>query len=145
VFQKLILVVGFAVMLAFLLPIIGCGGDGMVSISGTISLDGVLIENGRVRIAASDSPVSGSEVVNGKFTTRTTVGKKIVTVYAMKQDGETEETNPTTGEKTKVPKFVPLLDNGSMYGELTESYEIDVKKGGDKFTIELKSADLLKK
>jgi hypothetical protein len=133
-------------MLMLTLVVIGCGkGDGMVSISGTATLDGVPIENGSMTIGASDSPVSGAAIVNGKFETRATVGKKIVTIYAQKQDGEVEETDPTTGVKTKVPKYVPLLDNGALYGELTSGYEIDVKRNGDKFTIDLKSAELLKK
>jgi hypothetical protein len=146
VFQRLILAVCVASVLMILVAVNGCGrGDGMVSISGTVSLDGVPVEYGNMRIVASDSPVSGAGIADGKFETRATVGKKTITIYAFKQDGEIEDTNIATGEKVKNPKYVPLLENGSLYGELTSSYEIDVKKGGGNFTIDLKSAELLKK
>jgi hypothetical protein len=132
-------------MLTIMLVVAGCGGDGMVSISGEVLLDNVKIEKGNLKLAASDSPVAGSEIVDGQFKTRTTLGKKIATIYALKLVGEVEETEPISGKKVKTPKYAPLLDNGSMYGELTTSYEIDVKKNNDKFTINLSSAELLKK
>ncbi|MDR1486097.1 MAG: hypothetical protein LBT09_14925, partial [Planctomycetaceae bacterium] len=52
-----------AICLLVILTAAGCGsGDGMVKISGSVTLDGVPLETGNMMITAADSPVSGCEV-----------------------------------------------------------------------------------
>jgi hypothetical protein len=66
---------GLMLILVLTLVVTGCGrGDGMVSISGTVTLDGVPLETGAMTIGAGDSPVAGCEVKDGKFSVRTTKG-----------------------------------------------------------------------
>jgi hypothetical protein len=50
-----------------------------------------------------------------------------------------------TGEKAMIPRYVPVLAGASSYGELVTGYKISVNKNGDKFDIDLKSSELLKK
>ncbi|MDR2643308.1 MAG: hypothetical protein LBC74_11000 [Planctomycetaceae bacterium] len=141
-FQRFVL----AICLLVLFMAAGCGsGDGMVEISGMVTLDGVPLETGDMRITSSDSPVSGCEIKNGKFSVRVTKGEKNVAINAMKIDGEVESVDSITGKKAMIPKFVPLLKGASEYGELINNYKISVSKKGDKFNIDLKSSELLKK
>jgi hypothetical protein len=124
----------------------GCGsGDGMVAISGTVTLGGVPLETASMVITAQNSPVSGCEVKDGNFNVRVTKGEKNVALTAMKIDGEVESVDSITGEKIMIPKYVPLLKGASDYGELISNYKITVNKNGDMFNIDLKSSELLKK
>ncbi|MDR2172263.1 MAG: hypothetical protein LBP59_19130 [Planctomycetaceae bacterium] len=135
----------FAICLLLILTVSGCGGgDGMLQISGTVTLDGSPLETGNMIITAGDSPVSGCEIKNGNFTARVTKGDKKVSITAMKIEGEIESVDSTTGEKAMIPKYVPVVKGASDFGEVVSNYKISVNKNGDKFDIELKSSELLK-
>ncbi|MDR1479174.1 MAG: hypothetical protein LBJ00_09545 [Planctomycetaceae bacterium] len=132
-------------LLLVMVMVTGCGkGDGMVQISGTVTLDGVPLVVGAMTVTAGDSPVSGCEIKDGKFSVRVTKGEKNVSITAMKIDGEIESIDPMTGEKAMIPKYVPVLEGASSYGEVVSKYKISVNKNGENFNIDLKSSELLK-
>lgn len=147
VFQKFnVANICLAAMLTVLLAVCGCGGDGMVSVSGTVTIDGVPVDNGSIKLVASDSPVAGAEIVNGKFTTRTTTGQKDVMIIAQKVVGEVEETDPISGAKVMTKQYAPIIETtDSLYGEIKINQKMDVQKSGNNFTFDIKSEDYRKK
>lgn len=62
----------------------GCGGDGKVPVSGSVSFDGQPVERGEISfvpVEAGQSP-DGGTIENGQFAFRTTPGAKRVEIRA---------------------------------------------------------------
>lgn len=56
---------------AIILPIlVGCGGNGRISVEGIVTLDGQPLEQGSIEfdpLPGTPGPTAGGEIVNGKF------------------------------------------------------------------------------
>jgi hypothetical protein len=74
---------------------LGCGpGDGKTDIEGTATWNGEPISDGYVELTPVDGSgqIDGADIVNGKFTVRTTEGEKVARVSARRKIGETPAT-----------------------------------------------------
>lgn len=70
-----------------MLLLTGCGGDGLTPISGTVTLDGQPIQNGRIAFTpkgGSEGTMAGATIKDGKYEARVSLGKMGVAVRAQK-------------------------------------------------------------
>ena len=89
--------------------LLGCGaGDGKLAVEGTATWNGQPIENGYVEVSPASGPgqVDGADIVDGKFSLRTTAGEKRVSVVAQRKIGETA---PTERIPTPEPIYFQFL------------------------------------
>ena len=83
------------------LTISGCGpNDGLLTISGEVTLDGKPVESGAISLQPVDGKgiSGGGEIVNGKYTAKTSPGKMAVQINSMV---EVRKPNPTKEEKER--------------------------------------------
>jgi hypothetical protein len=68
-----------------LLCLIGCG-DATSEVSGTVTIDGQVVEHGAIRFVPVDekSPPAGGEIKNGKYLVRAPIGEMKVTISVPK-------------------------------------------------------------
>lgn len=136
-----------ACLLLFLFLIIpsGCGrGDGFIRITGTVTLDGEPLMDGSMSFASVDGMTAGAgcPITDGRFEALVPPGRKRVAIQAMKNIGS-KKRDEVDGGGT-VPVFAPLLKVPKLVeGELTNSYEMEVKPKNGAFHIDLKSEELL--
>lgn len=69
-----------------ILAISGCFGDGMVNISGQVTVDGAAVESGSIAFAPADgkTSVEGAVIEDGKYRAKVPPGDKIVRIRGMK-------------------------------------------------------------
>jgi len=76
----------------------GCGrSDGLLTISGTVSLDGNPVQDGSVSLMPVDGKgiAGGGTIAGGKYTAESSPGEMAVQIYAHEQ---VEKPNPTPEE-----------------------------------------------
>lgn len=68
----------------------GCGGQQKAHVSGTVTLDGVPIENGSIQFYPAGGPgqTAGAGIENGKYQLDASVGEMTVTINASKVVGK---------------------------------------------------------
>lgn len=117
---------------------LGCGttDDGLVQITGTITLDGKPLKQGKITIEATDGRggVEGGTIVDGTYSVKTTPGSKAVKINAPKVIGQkkTYDTpdSPTTDVVTEsIPK---------KYNQQTE-LKMEVSESSTEHIFELQS------
>ncbi len=67
--------------------LVGCGGDGLTPITGTVTLDGQPVEDGRIAFTpkgGSEGTMAGGSIKNGKYEARVSLGKMGVAIRAQK-------------------------------------------------------------
>ena len=120
----------------------GCGGNGLVPVSGKVLLDGKPIENAAVMFQSEDGgvPATGITGPNGEFTLTTSglgkgasVGKKGVTVV--------KSVVAQPNRKVEEGEIVPMkVETPVKYASVqTSGITIDVKKGMEPVELQLKS------
>jgi hypothetical protein len=104
--------------LAFLL-FAGCGpSDGMVQVSGTVSLDGQPLDKGAITFTPTDgkSPTAGATIEAGKYTTRVPKGTSKVSITSPKEVGKRKLYNtPDSPETPIIEERIP-----AKYNQTTE-------------------------
>lgn len=76
----------------------GCGrSDGLLTISGTVTLDGKPVQDGSVSLMPVDGKgiAGGGTIINGRYTAESSPGEMAVQIYAHEQ---VEKPNPTPEE-----------------------------------------------
>jgi len=100
---------------AMLLLAVGCGGDGRVEIGGTVTLDGVPIENGTISFqpADGDGPTAEALITGGRYTVEVAVGQKKVAIQGYKVVGQQHvfPDDPTSPMTSKTEPIVPTKYN----------------------------------
>jgi len=93
-----------------LLLVAGCGGDGRVKISGTVTLDGVPIETGTISFHPADGagPTAESLISEGRYALQVAVGKKKVAIEGYKVVGQ-EHVFPDDPTSPLAPKTEPIV------------------------------------
>ncbi len=88
----------------------GCGGDGRVEIGGTVTLDGVPIENGTISFhpADGDGPTAEGLITNGQYALEVAVGKKKVAIQGYKVVGQ-EHVFPDDPTSPLASKTEPIV------------------------------------
>jgi hypothetical protein len=88
-----------------LLPIAGCGGDGLADVTGTVTIDGAPLAEGDIIFEAADqsSTPQGTTITNGQFQLRVGPGKKIVRINASEGDGVVDPLMQTEGRRSIIP------------------------------------------
>ena len=92
---------------------VGCGGDGLIAVSGTISWNGEPIEKGMINFYPADPSQRphGSPITDGKFQFRTSPGEKRVEVFADRPVGEPDPVMKVQRREQYIP---------TRYNEQTE-------------------------
>ncbi len=120
----------------------GCGGNGLVPVSGKVLLDGKPIENAAVMFQSEDGgvPATGITGPNGEFTLTTSglgkgasVGKNGVTVV--------KSVVAQPNRKVEEGEIVPMkVETPVKYASVqTSGITIDVKNGMEPVELQLKS------
>jgi len=91
-----------------LVALVGCNGDGKMSVEGTATWNGQPIQKGYIELQPiGEGHFASAEIIDGKFTLQTTPGKRLVKVTAEKKIGETQPTDRIPEVKPIMFQFVP--------------------------------------
>lgn len=95
--KHLISLTSCIVLLASLSFVAGCGpGDGMITISGNVTLDGEPVEDGSISLMPINGGSMGGGIIeNGYYTAKSSPGEMAVQIHAHKM---VEKKNPTREE-----------------------------------------------
>ena len=103
--------------------LLGCGnpGDGKTVVQGTATWNGHPIERGYVEVSPTSGPgqVDGADIVDGKFSLRTTTGEKRVSVVAQRKIGETPPSERIPHPEPIYFQFLPQQFNDNTTLNLT--------------------------
>lgn len=68
----------------------GCGGDGMSTVEGAVSVDGTPIQQGAITFEPSDGvgPTAGATIANGTYTAEVPPGQKKVRITGFEITGQ---------------------------------------------------------
>jgi hypothetical protein len=135
-FQRALYVVVLSIFLPAVLSLTGCGGDGKIPVSGTVSWNGTPVEKGHIVFTPVDPAVTpeGSSIADGKFAFRATAGEKKVEIFADRPVGEPDPV-------MKLQRYAPYIP--TRFNEKTE-LSVNVEAGGDNvfpFDLEGKKGD----
>lgn len=123
-----------AVALAFLA---GCSGPPKAQVSGSVTLDGVPIENGIIQFYPAGGPgqTAGGGIENGRYQLETSTGEMTVTINASKVVGKRAMYDTPDSPKVDVLKeLVPTEYNA------TSKLKVTLKPGvNEKVDFDLKS------
>lgn len=115
--------------------LLGCNGDGKLSVDGTASWNGQPIEKGYIELQpVGEGHFASAEIVNGKFTLHTTPGKRLVKVTAEKKIGETPPSDRIPEAQPIMFQFVPPKFNSESRLEMdisASSPSLEVALEGD--------------
>jgi hypothetical protein len=77
---------GFGGVFVSLLSLVGCGGDGMSEVSGSVKVDGKSLEKGAITFFPVDGKASttGGTISGGQYSVRVPAGTMKVTISAPK-------------------------------------------------------------
>lgn len=121
--------------LLVIVALVGCNGDGKTAVDGTATWNGQPIQSGYIELQpVGEGHFASAEIVDGKFTLRTTPGKRLVKITAEKKIGETPPTDRIPEAKPIMFQFVPPKFNSesSLEMEISESNpNLDVALEGD--------------
>jgi hypothetical protein len=121
---------------AVLLLCCGCERDGLVRVSGRVTVGGVPVENGTIamRPVKGDGPTAGALIVGGVYNLRVARGSNRVEIQAYKTVGmmHSMEGDPTS---PLVPKLVPILP-AKYNAETTLTLDVTQSRDGVDFAIQ---------
>lgn len=112
----------------------GCGGDGKISVTGSVSWNGEPIEKGHVIFTPVDPTIGpdASTIENGTFAFRSATGEKRVEIFADRPVGEPDPVM----QLQRFEQFIP-----TRYNELTELTATVASGADNQFQFDLKSRD----
>lgn len=124
---------GHLVVLALLqcvAVVAGCGGDGKVPVSGTVTWNGKPLADGNIIFTPMDPTIGpdASRVTNGRFEFRSSPGKKRVEVFADRAVGAVDPVMHTQRREQYIP---------TRYNEDTELTVRVNSDGENRFTFDL--------
>ena len=117
----------------FLCATLGCGSDGMVVVSGSVTFDGQPLADGAVSFSPADKSVApqGGRIRDGRFQLRCRPGKYRIEILASRPKKEAKELTPGM---TPLEQYIP-----AHYNDAT-SLEAEVStKSRQEFTFDLLS------
>jgi hypothetical protein len=126
---------------AALVLLVGCSANDKAEVSGTVRLDGELVEEGSINfipVQGTTGPGAGAVIQNGKYhipaSRGVTVGKNRVELRAFKRTGKkVQDAAGRPGDLTeeRVPAFPPEYnDNSTLVKEVrarTNTIDFDVR------------------
>ena len=100
------------------LPLLGCGHGGRMSVEGTVTLDDRPLKNGAIQfrpLAGTNGPTAGAEIVDGKFVVPARggpfAGKFRVEITAVRRSGRKVPNLMGTGMVDEHSQFLPARYN----------------------------------
>ena len=89
----------------------GCFGDGKVQVSGTVSVNGIPVDQGTIRFAPVDGvgPTDGASITQGSYSVQLTTGSKNVHIEGHKKIGE-EKQNPDDPSSPVLPVYEAIVN-----------------------------------
>lgn len=95
-------------LLALVLGLAGCAGDGLVEVKGRVTLDGAPIEKGTIGFlpVGGEGPTAETPIIAGDYTVRVAPGKKTVRIFGYEKIGEYRVT-PEGPMIDDLKQFVP--------------------------------------
>ncbi len=117
---------------ALLLTALGCGGDKLATIHGTVTLDGALLEHGQIDFEPSDGkgPTAAATIVDGRYEVRAMPGEKTVRITGGKVVGKHRIT-PGAPLADKIEPLVPTCYNTKT------TLKCDITRGQTAYNFEL--------
>ncbi|PQO39141.1 hypothetical protein C5Y96_04570 [Blastopirellula marina] len=123
--------------LLVIVALVGCNGDGKLSIDGTATWNGQPIQKGYIELQpVGDGHFASAEIVDGKFRLQTTPGKRLVKVTAEKKIGETPPTDRIPEAKPIMFQFVPPKFNSES------TLEMDITASNPTLEVALEGSEL---
>jgi hypothetical protein len=121
-----------------ILALAGCSGDGTVKISGTVTVDGVLVETGSIAFAPADgkTSVEGAEITNGGYQAKVPPGAKIVRIRGMKL--QPSEVYDAVSKTTHVSSTAIRITD-IKYEAAHSPLQVTITKNGEKHDFDLPS------
>lgn len=91
--------------------LVGCFGDGKLSVSGTVSVNGTPVDQGTIRFAPADGkgPTDGATITAGKYSLQVAPGAKSVHIEGHQQVGEAKQ-NPDDPSSPVLPVYEPIVN-----------------------------------
>lgn len=126
-------VVAWGVAAVLLCVALGCGGDGMVVASGSVTFDGHPLAEGAISFYPADTRdgPQGGRIRDGRFQLRCRPGKHRVEILASR---------PKVGAQELTPGMAPLEQYIPARYNDASSLEVEVSsKSGQQFTFDLLS------
>lgn len=124
--------------LLVLVALVGCNGDGKMTVDGTASWNGQPIQKGYIELQPiGEGHFASAEIVDGKFTLQTTPGNRLVKVTAEKKIGETPPTDRIPEAKPIMFQFIPPKYNAESTLEMeisSSGSDLDVALEGEELT-----------
>ena len=120
--------------LTLLFAVIGCSPQD-VTVSGTVEIDGVPVENGTISFDPVDpnGPTMGAPITGGRYSLTGTPGKKIVRVTSFRLTGKKVPAGPPMPAGTMVDEIVTFPPAGENH----EVKEVELKSGKNVFSVNL--------
>jgi hypothetical protein len=106
--------VAFCFLVLVQVAIIGCGGEPKAEVSGTVTLDGVPVENGAIQFypTGKTGQSTGGGIENGVYKVDASVGEMTVTINASKVVGKHKAYDtPDSPILDKVAEMIPAEYN----------------------------------
>ena len=121
----------FAVLQMSILCIVlfGCG-DNRVVITGTVKVDGKLVDEGSINFSPVDGqgPSTGGKIENGKYELKGaaagTPGAKRVSVTAVQKTGRKIPAGPPLPPETMVDEIIPFPDLEDLNKDVLSNVEV---------------------
>lgn len=121
--------------LLVLVALVGCNGDGKMTVDGTATWNGQPIQKGYIELQpVGEGHFASAEIVDGKFKLQTTPGKRLVKVTAEKKIGETPPSDRIPEAQPIMFQFVPPKFNSESTLEMditASNPTLDVTLEGD--------------
>jgi len=127
----------FVLASALLLTALGCGGNGLTAIHGTVTLDGQPLQRGRIELEPSGrpGPIAAAEIVDGKYEVRVMRGTKTVRISGGKVIGQHHfAANPANPMVEDISSLVPTCYNTET------TLTCEVARGQTTYDFHLKSS-----
>lgn len=115
----------------------GCGGgesDGKSMVTGEVTWNGAPIKKGKIVFATSSGGMDAGDIENGKYSVRTDVGEKTVSITAEKSAGYTIKVERVETPEEVMYQYIPHEFNNSTSLKETvseASKEINISLKGE--------------
>lgn len=127
-----------------ILAVSGCFGDGMVNVSGKVTVDGAIVESGSIAFAPADgkTAVEGAVIEDGQYRAKVPPGDKIIRIRGMKLE-PTVVYDEVSRTKHESHKAIRVTD--AKYESKDSPLKVTITKTGEVHDFDLPSMEKEKK
>lgn len=108
---------------------LGCGSDGLVSVTGTVKVDGQPVEQGGITFEPADgkSQTTGATITSGVYSARVATGKMKVRINAPKVVGKRKAYDTPDSPELPITQDLPAKYNTAteLVRDISKDEKID--------------------